>query len=104
MAWIEISRDSGYADRRRNYTVLVDGQAAGTLGDGETQRLTTTAGEHEVTVRIDWCGSKPLRFTVREGETAAFRVESNLRGWRILLGPWYVAFAWKSYLRLRASR
>lgn len=100
MTSIQISRDSGYADRLRNYTIVLDGQKIGKLGDGETSRLAVTPGQHELAVRIDWCGSNSLRFTVRDGETATFRVSSNLRGRRVFAGLWYVAFARDSYLKL----
>ena len=100
MASIQISRDSGYADRLRKYAIVLDGQKVGELSDGETSRIPVSPGPHELAVRIDWCGSKPLRFTVGENETATFRVESNLRGGRILAGIWYVAFARDSYLKL----
>ncbi len=78
----------------------MDGKRIAELRDGDTKHLLVAPGEHELAVRIDWAGSKSLRFSLAEGEIATFRVKSSCRGWRLLLGLWYAFFAWNSYLEL----
>ena len=100
MAAIRISRDSGYADRLRAYSVMVDGSEVGSVRDGEMKVFPVEAGEHTVRAKIDWAGSKTLTFAVGENEEAAFRVKSNLRGTRLFFALWYSTFGSSSYLLL----
>jgi len=100
VALITITRDSGYVDRRRTYAVILDGNKIADLHDGETRQCSVSPVEHELAVRIDWCGSKSLRFSVTEDDSAEFRVASNFRHWRALFSVWYTFFAWNSYLQL----
>ena len=100
MASVRVSRDSGYADCLRTYAVILDGKRIDCLRAGSTKQFPVPPGEHKLRVRIDWCESNTVRFTVAEDETAVFRIKSNLRGWRVLLAPWYAIFAWNSYLHL----
>ena len=95
---LKISRDSGYADRLRAYAVIVDGRKLGELRNGETRLLSVSPGSHEVSLKMDGCGSKTLSFTATEGCPLAFRGSSNLRGPRLLLAFWYAVVARDSYL------
>jgi hypothetical protein len=97
---IRVIRDSGYADHFRSYRIEVDGKKIADIRNGETRLLSVSPGMHHLAVRISWCGSQTLAFTVSEDDTATFRASSALRGWRLFLGLWYVCFAWGSYIRL----
>jgi hypothetical protein len=79
MPLLEISRDSGYADRARSYTVVIDGIAVGKVRNGETKQFEVSAGDHELRMKIDWCGSRPIHFSVPEGGVASFNARSGLR-------------------------
>ena len=98
-----ISRDSGYADRLRSYTILLDGKKIGELGNGETKTFSVAPGRHAISAKIDWCSSSALDFTVGEGECSSFRVGSNMRGLRIFLSLWYVLIARNEYLRIEQT-
>ncbi len=100
MASLKIIRDSGYADRTRAYVIILDGKNVGELRNGETKEFPVSPGQHDLSLKIDWCGSETCQFTVTEGETLAFRATSNLRGAKLLLSLWYVLFARNSYLQL----
>lgn len=60
MAIIKIERKSRYINAMRNYKIYIDEQQVGTIANGETKEFETTAGEHTVVAKIDWCSS-PLR-------------------------------------------
>src|SRR6516164_1119200 len=89
MPTLRLVRDSGYVDYLRVYAVLLDGTTILELRNAQTQDVPVSTAEHSLSVRIDWCGSKPIRFAATDGETVIIHVTSSLRGWRILLVLWY---------------
>jgi hypothetical protein len=100
MVLLTLERDSGCADRARAYHIVLDGKTIGNIRDGETKEMSVSLGEHDLSVRIDWTGSRTLHFSAAKGQPVAFRVKSNIRGPRLILGVWYLLFAWNSYLHL----
>lgn len=98
MASLTIVRDSGYADRLRAYTIVLDDEKIGEVKDGETKRFSLAPGNHRLALRIDWGGSKTVEFTVTEADHLTFQAKSNLRGPRVILSLWYVLFEPNSYL------
>jgi hypothetical protein len=103
MASLTIMRDSGYADRARKYKVVIDGAVAGDISNGETKEFTVSPGRHHVRMKIDWCGSKPVEFTVTESDAVTFQAKSNLRGSKIFAVLWYSIFDRDSYILLERS-
>ena len=55
-------------DREYGYRVLVDGRQRAEIGDDSTVQIGLTPGEHTVCLRVKWCGSPELRFTIQPGE------------------------------------
>ena len=104
MALLRIVRDSGYADRLRAYKVIVDGNTAGEIRNGETKEFPISSGQHDLALKIDWCGSKTIRFTITDGEVLTFDAKSNLRGPKLLTAPWCALFAWSSWIVLTEQR
>jgi hypothetical protein len=104
MALLRIVRDSGHADRIRAYRVVVDGNTVGKIGDGETKEFPVSAGPHNLSIKIDWCGSKAVPFTVAEGEVLAFDAKSNLRGIRVIGAFLLALFAWSFWVVLSERR
>jgi hypothetical protein len=100
---LEIRRDSGYADRIRAYDVVVDGSKIGEVRNGEIKRFPISAGDHELRLRIDWCGSKPIVFAISEEALIAFEAKSGLRGLKVIAALFYVLFARDSYITLTRS-
>ncbi|MBK4205622.1 hypothetical protein EGI09_17315 [Bacillus subtilis] len=83
--YIEISRTSQYINKLRGYSVLIDGTEMGNIKDGGRLRIALPPGEHVIQVKIAWCTSQTLRFTLAEGEVLKFRCGSPIRGWKLLL-------------------
>jgi hypothetical protein len=103
MVMMTVTRDSGYADVVRAYSVLLDGKKIGEIRNGETKKFSIEPGAHTMSFKIDWCGSKTLDFTAVEDQPLAFRAESNLRGWRLLLAGWYAIVDRTSYLLIEQT-
>ena len=101
MPSISVSRDSGYVDRIRAYRVVVDGREVGRLRNGETKTFSVESGTHELRIKIDWCCSHTIRFTLAANQTSAFECGSALRGAKVLLVLFYPLFAWNKYVWLR---
>jgi len=104
MAVLKVTRDTGYADLLRAYAVMLDGKKIGELKNGESKSFQISPGPHSISMKIDWCGSKTLQFQSVETEPAAFKVSSNLRGLRLLIGFWYILFDQSSYLAIERSQ
>jgi hypothetical protein len=100
LALLKIVRDSGYADRLRAYKVVVDGKTVGEIRDGETKEFPISDGQHELSLKIDWCGSQTIHFTTAHGDALTFNAKSNLRGPKVMAALWYALFARNSYLHL----
>ena len=100
---LTVSRDAGYADRLRAYSILVDDVKIGEIRNGETKDFPIAPGRHRISAKIDWCRTAALEFTVQEGEPLSFLVRSNLRGFRLLLAIWYVFVARSKYLRIERT-
>ena len=100
MSSLTLQRDSGYVDALRAYKVLVDGTVVGRIRQGETQQYTLSPGQHELQLKVDWCGCKPFPFTISDNENITFHVKSNFRG-RTFGILYFVLFAPNEYLVLQ---
>jgi hypothetical protein len=100
MTNLTVVRDSGYADRLRVYKIVLDGAVVGTIGNGETKTFAVVPGKHSLSLKIDWCGSKPVTFAAADGATLTFDAKSNLRGAKLVGAFWRSVFAWNSWLLL----
>jgi hypothetical protein len=98
---LHIVRSTTFADLLRSYSVMVDGYTIGHLRRNQTLVYPLPEGAHDISVRIDWCGSDVTRFVAGAEETVMFECGSNLTGWRLLVGPLYVLFRRNSYLWIR---
>ena len=97
---ISLTRDSGYADRVRDYVVILDGREIGRIADGENKTFAVPPGEHELRLKIDWCGSNTAKFKLNAGEQVAFDCGSSLRGPKLFLSLFYAIVARDRYLWL----
>jgi hypothetical protein len=80
--------------------VWVDDSVVGELRDGEVKQFPVASGEHELRIKIDWCGSRPVMFSISEEGLAAFDVKSGLRGVRIVGALWCALVARDSWVKL----
>lgn len=99
-ASLVIVRAGGFVDAIRRYAVLVDGQQAALIANGETKTIPLEPGMHTVKLKIDWCGSNEVTFQLAAGETASFQCGPNLEGVPVLLGFFRVLFSPGRYLYL----
>jgi hypothetical protein len=102
-AVISISRDSGYADFRRDYRVVCDGVEVGRISDSMSKEFTIAPGRHRLIVKIDWCTSNEVGFTIGPDQVLSFSCGSNLRGLRVLFAMYYATLGRKRYLWLRQN-
>jgi hypothetical protein len=100
---ISVSRDSGYADRLRDYRVLLDGAEIGRVRHGGERSFEVAAGRHQLMMKVDWGRSNILSFEIDPDQSMKFRCGSSLGGWRILLTLYYATFGFRNYLWLRAE-
>jgi hypothetical protein len=100
---ISLTRDSGYADKVRDYRVMLDGGEIGRIADGECKTFAVPPGKHALRLKIDWCGSNTVDFDLSAGGNATFRCGSSLRGARLVLGLYYSIIARNRYLWLAAA-
>jgi hypothetical protein len=100
---IAVSRDRGYADRLRDYRVLLDGSEIGRIGNGGEKSFEFAAGRHLLMMKVDWGRSNILSFEVGADQSIQFRCGSSLRGWRLVLALYYATFGFRNYLWLRAE-
>jgi hypothetical protein len=98
---ISVSRDSGYADRLRDYRVLLDGTEIGRIGNGGQKSFEIAPGHHVLIIKVDWCRSNIVSFDLADGKSAQFKCGSSLRGWRLVLTFYYATVGFRNYLWLR---
>jgi hypothetical protein len=79
MTNLTVARDSGYADRLRAYKIVLDGVVVGTIRNGETKTFSIVPGHHSLSLKIDWCGSKPVKFAAADGMSVTFDAKNHGR-------------------------
>ena len=93
MSTLRIRRVDEFADYFRAYSILLDGTKLGNLKHGETLEFSIAPGQHQLRMKIDWCGSNTVQFVASsDGDLLAFRARSNLKGLASLKALYYVIF------------
>jgi len=87
-----------WVDRLRAYTLLVDGEARGRIGQGETLEIELAPGDHIVQMQIDWATSAEL--VVDGGRDVALRCRANANPFLVLL---YITIWRHDYIRLERA-
>ena len=98
---VTLNRDSGYADRVRDYRVLLDGSEIGRIANGETESFEIVPGQHRLAIKVDWCATDAINFLAVQDQITTFNCGSNLRGANLIFALYYVLFARSKYLWLR---
>lgn len=97
---IQIHRKVTYADRLRDYKVVLDGKIIGSIGSGEIKEFETGNGKHALVIKIDWCRSNVMHFNSEERKLIKFDCISNLTGSKVFLAIFYVIFMPYRYIKL----
>jgi hypothetical protein len=100
MATIRIRRGSEWMALARAYTVVLDGKEAGRLRRDQEIVLSVGAGAHELYLKIDWCRSNVVSFSLTEGQSMTFECGSNASAWSVL---YYIVLRPSHYLWLRQA-
>ena len=101
---VQIKRVEQYVNKLRKIGIYINNQKVDTIRDGETKSFELDTDENEIYVKIDWCKTKPLKIENEENETIKLELGSNLSGWRLLLGIYYITFKTSEYLYLKKKR
>ncbi len=96
------SRDTGWADKHCSYLIILNGQIAEKLKEGESCSITISPNIYEVYIRIPWSWhrSNKLKIEIKEGQNYKFMCRSNIRGWKICLALFYTIFFFNRYIVL----
>jgi len=96
-----IRRLSDKQDREYPYRVLIDGRQRAEVGDDATVQIGLTPGEHLVRLRVKWCGSPDLPFTIAPGEIVRMQCRPNVRP---LLALLYITLWRNDYIALETVK
>ena len=70
-----VKRKSRWINNMRNIGLYLDNDKIGTIGNGDMEEFTVTAGQHTIKARLDWCASNIHSFTISDHETYTVAVE-----------------------------
>jgi len=96
-----IRRVADARDREYPYRVLVDGKQRAEVGDDATVQIGVTPGEHRVALRVKWCGSRELPFTIQPGEIVRMQCRPHSRA---LLALLYITLWRNDYIALETVK
>ena len=91
-------RGGGWIDRFRRYTVLIDGEEAGSIARGQRKSFVVAPGSHHLMLKIDWAHSEPLRVRLGEDEEVQLFCEPTAN---LLTGLYYTTRGRARYITLR---
>jgi hypothetical protein len=74
MAKVKVQRTREFMNLFRNYTIFIDGQKVGTIGNGQLIQWETSPGQHKISAKIDWCSSQEITFATEENVSKTFTV------------------------------
>jgi hypothetical protein len=97
MATIKIRRGWQLGGGLAAYTVLLDGEWAGKLLNEDQIALQTSGGTHSLQLKLDWCRSNIVSFSIVEDGSMTFVCGTV----NALLGIFYIFFRPSRYLWLR---
>ncbi|WP_071394874.1 hypothetical protein [Bacillus tuaregi] len=97
---IEIKRAVSWADRLRNYQVILDEEVVGSIRPQGAFEYPVKPGLHTLYLQIDWCRSNKLEFGIRDNETLRFKC-GGLRDFKFLAIIWYITIKRNKYLWIK---
>lgn len=98
MPFIKIHRETQFADALRAYKIFIDGEKRGEIRRNSTEDFFVTEGMHRISLKIDWCGSREIEFSVKSEEIIGFNCGNNTKGF---FAFYYISFAPNDYIWLR---
>lgn len=101
MTVLVIRRQASSQDRQYPYRVVVDGRQRAEVGDDSTVQIGLTPGEHRVSLKVKWCGSREQPFTIQPGEIVRMECRPNVRP---LLALLYITLWRNRYIALETVK
>ncbi|MBE8715942.1 hypothetical protein C4F51_01905 [Cellvibrio sp. KB43] len=89
-----------WQDRVRDYTIFVDGNEVGRIGNDTKAIIQVEPGAHTVCLKIDWCHSPEVKVLISPGETVHLECGPNANPFLVLF---YIAFWKDKYIWLRQA-
>ncbi len=83
----------------RSFSVILDGNSVTSIKSGETIHIPLTPGEHTIRLKVDWCRSEELTFSLNEGTNTELHCGSTYNDWRCMIMPFIKP---SSYVYVRA--
>ncbi|MCQ2478887.1 MAG: hypothetical protein MJ091_06780 [Clostridia bacterium] len=70
MGILEIQRKRSItgSDALRAYKIFIDGKEVESIKSGETKTVNLPEGLHTMQLKIDWCSSREVTFTINENQ------------------------------------
>jgi hypothetical protein len=96
MTSIKIIRKSEYINRCIKYKIMINGENAGKIENGQTLEVPIQPGSYELYVKLAWYRSNKINLTLAKGEQAQFRCRYR--------GKWYNAFHALYYIYFKFDR
>lgn len=97
-----IHRDN-LLDTERVYKIMLDDSYYGNIKCDETKQINIGKGNHTIYLKMDWCKSNKINFSILDDETISFNCGNSMAGWRLLLFPFYATFLKNKYLFLKQN-
>ena len=98
MAHLRVERAAhGYRDRLRSYAIILDGREAGRVKCGQAVDIAVSPGSHVAMLKLDWCSSPRLTFSVSPDEVVILACRP---GGSALSAPWHFLFARGRYVAI----
>ncbi|TWT33968.1 hypothetical protein KOR34_38040 [Posidoniimonas corsicana] len=98
---ITIHRQWRFSDWSRGYRVMVNGKKVGVIRNGQVKSFAVASGPCEVSVRLDWCGSRKVGFELSPDEDRRLECASAFTLVTNILQPYYALFRRDRFLTLR---
>lgn len=93
MSILRIRRADEFADHFRSYSIMLDGAKLGEIKRGETREFLISSGQHQLRMKIDWCGSNTIQFAATsENDALTFSARSNFTGLAIFAVLYFMIF------------
>lgn len=100
MTSLTVFRKSEYIGKAREYKIILDEENIETIKSGEFIEIPVKPGSHELYLKVDWCQSNKIFFTIEQG--GKLNVQCRFRGdwYNMICFLYYTLFKYKEYLLL----
>lgn len=80
---VTISRNDSYIDRLRSYKIIIDDNYLDKIKADEITSIHLVPENQIIYLKIDWCRSNKVEFSILKNQTIEFEYSNTMKGWRI---------------------